>query len=149
MARISGMNFDVNLGDLLVHVEKATLDITDNSAVAQTGGVPDGHVDGDVSGGGELELDSANFGLLMEAAKRAGSFRAMEPFDAVFYAKAGDDELRVEAFGLKLKVSSLLDIDPKGGSKSVHKVPYDVTSPDFIRINGVPYLDASEIEGLR
>ncbi|BBT15113.1 phage tail protein [Pseudomonas sp. 1D4] len=149
MARISGMNFDVNLGDLLVHVEKATLDITDNSAVAQTGGVPDGHVDGDVSGSGELELDSANFGLLIEAAKRAGSFRAMEPFDAVFYAKAGDDELRVEAFGLKLKVSSLLDIDPKGGSKSVHKVPYDVTSPDFIRINGVPYLDASEIEGLR
>jgi len=42
-----------------------------------------------------------------------------------------------------------LDIDPKGGQKAVHKVPFDVTSPDFIRINGVPYLDASEIEGLR
>ncbi|RWX97343.1 DUF2597 domain-containing protein, partial [Pseudomonas aeruginosa] len=25
----------------------------------------------------------------------------------------------------------------------------DVTSPDFIRINGVPYLDASETEDLR
>ncbi len=148
MARISGMNFDVNLGDLQVHIEKATLDITDNSAVAQTGGVPDGHVDGDVSGSGEFELDSANFALLIEAAKRAGSFRKLDPFDVVFFAKAGDDELRVEAFGCKLKVSSLLDIDPKGGSKSVHKVPYDVTSPDFIRINGVPYLDASEIEGL-
>lgn len=149
MARISGMNFDVNLGDLLVHIEKATLDITDNSAVAQTGGVPDGHVDGDVSASGEFELDSANFGLLIEAAKRAGSFRKLEPFDTVFFAKAGDDELRVEAFGCKLKVSSLLDIDPKGGAKTIHKVPYDVTSPDFIRINGVPYLDASEIEGLR
>ena len=55
----------------------------------------------------------------------------------------------MEAFGCKLKVSSLLDIDPKGGSKTTHKVPFDVTSPDFIRINGVPYLDASEIEGLR
>ena len=87
--------------------------------------------------------------LLIEAARRAGSFRKLEPFDTVFFAKAGEDELRVEAFGCKLKVSSLLDIDPKGGSKSTHKVPFDVTSPDFIRINGVPYLDASEIEGLR
>jgi hypothetical protein len=149
MARIGGMNFDVNVGDLQIHIEKTTLDISDNSAVTQTGGVPDGHVDGDVSASGEFELDSANFGLLIEAAKRAGSFRELEPFDVVFFAKAGDDELRVEAFACKLKVSSLLDIDPKGGSKTTHKVPYDVTSPDFIRINGVPYLAASEIEGLR
>ncbi|NVL26693.1 DUF2597 family protein, partial [Pseudomonas syringae pv. actinidiae] len=27
-------------------------------------------------------------------------------------------------------------------------VPFDVTSPDFIKINGVPYLAAAEIEGL-
>ncbi|MBW6123271.1 phage protein [Pseudomonas sp. 22490] len=149
MARIGGMNFDVNLGDIQVHIEKATLDITDNTAVAQTGGVPDGHVDGDVGASGEFELDSVNFSLLIEAARRAGSFRKLEPFDTVFFARAGDDELRVEAFGCKLKVSSLLDIDPKGGEKTKHKVPFDVTSPDFIRINGVPYLDASEIEGLR
>jgi len=149
MARISGKNFDVNIGDLLVHVETATLDITDNSAVAQDKGVPNGHVDGDVSASGELEVDTSNFNLLIEAARRAGSFRALEPFDSVFFAKAGDEELRVEAFGLKLKVSSLLNIDSKGGEKSKHKVPFDVTSPDFIRINGVPYLDAAEIEGLR
>ncbi len=149
MARISGKNFDVNIGDLLVHVETATLDITDNSAVAQDKGVPNGHVDGDVSASGELELDTSNFTLLIEAARRAGSFRALEPFDSVFFAKAGDEELRVEAFGLKLKVSSLLNIDSKGGEKTKHKVPFDVTSPDFIRINGVPYLDAAEIEGLR
>lgn len=149
MARISGMNFDVNLGDLQIHVEKATLDITDNSSAVQSKGVPDGHVDGDVSASGEFELDSANFALLIQSAKRAGSFRALEPFDTVFFAKAGEDELRVEAFGCKVKVAGLLDIDPKGGSKTTHKVPYDVTSPDFIRINGVPYLDASEIEGLR
>ncbi|EPB6911835.1 DUF2597 family protein [Pseudomonas aeruginosa] len=149
MARISGMNFDITLGDLQVHVEKATLDITDNSAVAQTRGVPDGFVDGDVTASGEYELDAANFALLIEAAKRAGSFRKLEPVDSLFYAKAGDSEVRVEAFGCKLKVSSLLDIDPKGGTKTTHKVPFDVTSPDFIRINGVPYLDASETEDLR
>lgn len=149
MARIGGKNFDVNLGDLLVHVETCTLDITDNTAVAQDKGVPNGHVDGDVSASGEMEFDTANFNLLIEAAKRAGSFRQLEPFDSVFFAKAGDEELRVEAFGCKLKVSSLLNIDPKGGEKSKHKVPFDVTSPDFIRINGVPYLAAAEIEGLR
>ena len=149
MSRISGMNFDINVGDLLIHVETATLDITDNSAAVQTGGVPDGWVDGDVSASGELELDTANFNLLIEAARKAGSFRRLEPFDSLFYAKTPTDEIRGEAFGCKPKISSLLNIDPKGGEKSKHKVPFDVTSPDFIHINGVPYLDAAEIEGLR
>lgn len=77
MSRISGMNFDINVGDMLIHVETATLDITDNSAAAQTGGVPDGWVDGDVSASGELELDTANFNLMIEAARKAGSFRRL------------------------------------------------------------------------
>lgn len=148
MSRIGGKNFDVNLGDLMVHVDSCTLDITDSTAVAQSRGVPNGHVDGDVSASGEMEFDTFNFNLLIEAARSVGSFRKLVPFDTVFFAKAGDEELRVEAFGCKLRVSSLLSIDPKGGEKSKHKVPFDVTSPDFIRINGVPYLDASEIEGL-
>ena len=148
MSRIGGKNFDINLGDLQIHVESCTLDITDNTAVAQTRGVPNGHVDGDVAASGEFEFDTSNFNLLIEAARSAGSFRKLEPFDVVFFAKAGDEELRVEAFGCKLRVSSLLSVDPKGGETSKHKVPFDVTSPDFIRINGVPYLDASEIEGL-
>ncbi|OSR82437.1 phage protein [Pseudomonas syringae] len=147
-AKIGGKNFDVNLGDLLVHVEAGNIDITDNSTVAQTKGVPNGHVDGDVAAAGELELDTTNFNLLIEQAKTAGSFRELEPFDIVFFAKAGEEELRIEAFGCKVRVSSLLSIDPKGGAKNTHKVPFDVTSPDFIKINGVPYLAAAEIEGL-
>jgi len=149
MARIGGMNFDVNMGDLLVHVESATLDITDNSAVAQTKGVPAGYVDGDVAASGELELDSQNFNLVVEAARQAGSFRKLSTFDLVFFAKTPDEEMRVEAFACRFKISSLLSIDPKGGEKTKHKLPFDVTSPDFIRINGVPYLDAAETEGLR
>ncbi|WP_455825038.1 phage protein [Pseudomonas graminis] len=149
MSRIGGKNFDITLGDLQIHVESCTLDITDNTAVAQSRGVPNGHVDGDVSCSGEFEFDTSNFNLLIEAARTAGSFRQLEPFDSVFFAKAGDEELRIEAFGCKLKVSSLLSVDPKGGEKSKHKVPFDVTSPDFIRVNGVPYLAAAEIEGLR
>ena len=110
--------------------------------------MPDGHVDGEVSASGEMEFDTNNFNLLIEAARTAGSFRKLEPFDSVFFAKSGEEELRVEAFGCKLRISSLLSIDPKGGETTRHKVPFDVTSPDFIRINGVPYLDATEIEGL-
>ena len=147
-AKIGGKNFDVTLGDLQVHVESCTLDITDNTAVAQTRGVPNGHVDGDVAAAGEIELDTTNFNLVIEAAKTAGSFRELEPFDVVFYAKAGEEELRIEAFGCKLRLSSLLSIDPKGAEKNKHKIPYDVTSPDFVKINGVPYLAAAEIEGL-
>ncbi|MHC8310134.1 phage protein [Pseudomonas sp. GT1P32] len=149
MSRIGGKNFDINLGDLQIHVESCTLDVTDNTAVAQSRGVPNGHVDGDVSCSGEFEFDTSNFNLLIEAARTAGSFRQLEPFDSMFFAKAGDEELRIEAFGCKLKVSSLLSVDPKGGEKTKHKVPFDVTSPDFIRVNGVPYLAAAEIEGLR
>ena len=149
MSRIGGKNFDINLGDLQIHIESCTLDITDNTAVAQTRGVPNGHVDGDVAASGEFEFDTSNFNLLIEAAGKAGSFRQLEPFDVVFFAKAGDEELRIEAFGCKLKVSSLLSVDPKGGEKSKHKVPFDVTSPDFIRVNGVPYLASDETEGLR
>lgn len=147
-AKIGGKNFDITLGDLTVHVEACTLDITDNTAVAQTRGVPNGHVEGDVAAAGEMEFDTTNFNLLIEAAKTAGSFRALEPFDSVFFAKAGEEELRIEAFGCKLRLSNILTIDPKGSTKNTHKVPYDVTSPDFIKINGVPYLDAAEIEGL-
>ncbi len=148
MSRIGGKNFDIALGDLQVHVASCTLDITDNSAVAQTRGVPDGYVDGDVSASGEFEFDSMNFNLLVEAARTAGSFRQLPTFDSVFFGSAGDQELKVEAFGCRLKVSSLLSIDQKGGETTKHKVPFDVTSPDFIHINGVPYLGASEIEGL-
>ncbi len=149
MARIGGKNFDINLGDLLIHVESATLDITDNTAVAQDKGVPNGFVDGDVTASGELELDTQNLNLIIESARQAGSFRKLATFDTVFFAQTPDEELRVEAFGCKLKISSVLSIDPKGGEKTKHKLPFDVTSPDFVRINGVPYLDATETEGLR
>lgn len=149
MGRISGKSFDVHIGDMLVHVEKVSLSITDNSGVAKDKGIPNGTIDGDVEASGELELDATAFSLIMEAASRAGSFRGLEPFDCLFYAKpGGKEELKIEAFGCKLKIESLLDADSKGGEKHVSKVTFDVTSPDFVHINGVPYLQSSEIEGL-
>ena len=146
--RISGQSFDTTLMGTMVHIEKASLSITDNSAVAQTRGVPDGYVDGDVSAELEFELDTKNLKLLADAAKRAGSWRGMEPDDVLFYADTGSDQMKVEAFGVKLLVSDLLDVDPKGGSKSVHKVKGFVTSPDFVHLNGVPYLSKDDTRHL-
>ncbi|BCS89970.1 DUF2597 family protein [Pseudodesulfovibrio sediminis] len=149
MNRISGKSFDINIGDLLLHVEKATLSITDNSSVAKDRGIPNGRLLGDVEASGEIEVDATGLGIITEAAKSAGSFRELEPFDCLFYANSGsEEEMKVEAFGCAFKIESLLDIDQKGGEKHTTKLPFDVTSPDFIRINGVPYLASSETKDL-
>jgi len=67
----------------------------------------------------------------------------------LFYGKTADgEEDKVEAFGCKLKLSSILDVDSKGGEKLLRKVSFDVTSPNFVRIGGVPYLRKDETEGL-
>ena len=148
MSKISGMSFDFDLSGTQIHADKMTLDITDNTTVAKTKGVPNGFTNGDVEAAGELELDSTNYLLLIEQAKAAGSFRKLEPFDITSYAKAGDDELKVEAFGCKITISSLLDIDNNSSDKTVHKLPFVVTDPDFVKINGVPYLSSEETAGL-
>ena len=146
--RISGQSFDTNIDGELIHVEKISLDITDNTAAASTRGVPDGYTAGDVAAEGEIELSSKVFKQLTAKARAAGSWRGIEPSDFLFYAKAGSEEVKVEAFGCKLVLSNILDIDPKGGALTTHKVKYFVTSPKFININGVPYLEASATESL-
>ena len=50
---------------------------------------------------------------------------------------------------MKLTISDLLDVDPKGGSKGVHKIKGFVTSPDFVHINGMPYLSADDTRHLK
>ena len=146
--RISGKNMHFSLGDYKLKANKVTLSITDNSAVNKTNGVPDGYVDGDVEASGEMELTTQQFNQLGKAAKKAGSWRGLPAFDGLFYGKIDKDELKVEAFGCRLKISDLLDIDTNGGSALLHKLPFDVTSPDFVHINGVPYLREDETEDL-
>ncbi|ENQ8053183.1 DUF2597 family protein [Vibrio parahaemolyticus] len=146
--RISGKNMHFSLGDYKLKAQKVTLSITDNSAINKTSGVPDGYVDGDVEASGEMELTTQQFNLLGKAAKQAGSWRGMPDFDALFYGKIDKDELKIEAFGCRIKISDLLDADSNGGSALVHKLSFEVTSPDFVSINGVPYLRPDETEDL-
>lgn len=146
--RISGKDLDVMLGDLMVHVENITLNIEDSTTVAKTRGVPNGHIHGEVSASGEIEVDTTNFKTIVDAAKAAGSFRALVPFDLVMNAETNEEGINVEAFDCKLRISELMNAAAAGGEKLKYKLPYDVTSPDFVRINGVPYLEAGETENL-
>ncbi|UNC49539.1 phage protein [Enterobacter huaxiensis] len=146
--RISGMSFDFYMDGELVHAEKISLDITDNTAAAQTRGVPDGWVDGDVSAEGELELATKALIAIKARAQSAGSWRGIPELDFLFYAKAGNEETKVEAFGCKLLLNNLLDLDPKGGALSTRKIKFLVTSPKFINIDGIPYLEAEATENL-
>ena len=146
--RISGMSFDVFMDSDLVHVETCSLTITDNTAAATTHGVPDGYVDGDVSAEGEMELAAKAIAILKARAQQSGSWRGIPPLDLLFYAKAGDEEQKIEAFGCKLNLSDLLNIDPKGGAVATRKFKFVVTDPRFINIDGIPYLEAEATENL-
>ncbi|EAQ6131893.1 DUF2597 family protein [Salmonella enterica] len=146
--RISGMSFDVSFNGRNVHVKTATLDITDNTKAIQERGVPNGWVRGDVEASGEIELDTINFQLLGEAAREAGSWRDIEEADFLFFAQAAKTELKIEAFGCKLLISNLLNIDSKGGDSMSHKIKFMVTSPEFVKIDGMPILSAADVRDI-
>ncbi|HEO9045955.1 TPA: DUF2597 family protein [Enterobacter kobei] len=146
--RIGGMDFDITVGTTLIHVESVSLDVTDNSAVTQTRGVPDGWVNGDKSAEGEMELSESEFKKLNEEARLAGSWDDMDVFDILFYAETVSDYSKIEAFGCKLKVTSALSFDPKGGEKAKKKVAFMVTSPDFIHLDGVRIIGIDSLRGI-
>lgn len=138
--RYNGLSFDVDTGEMAFQAKKFSLEITDNSAVAKRRGRPDGYVIGDVEASGEIVVDRDALKVITAAAKSAGSFQALKPFDMMAFAKVADDELKVEAFGCRLKVSSLVDVDKSSADETEFTIPFDVTSPDFVKIDGVPYL---------
>lgn len=97
--RISGGSFDVNYDSVMIHVENATVTITDNSAAVQTRGVPNGHVKGSVSADVEIEVDSLNFKKFTAVARAAGSWRAIAAKDFLFYASAGTKKKKSRCSG--------------------------------------------------
>lgn len=145
---LSAQDFDIMIGPLLIHVENMSASISDNRQAVMTRGVPNGYVNGDVSCSGDIEIDTRNFNNLTEVARGAGSFRDIAPFDVIYNGKNVSDRHRVELFGCVITVSDLLSNDPKGGEKLKHKIAFTVSSPDFVRINGVPYLSAKDVRDL-
>ncbi|EKN5144493.1 TPA: phage protein [Yersinia enterocolitica] len=147
-SRVNGMAFDVFVGGLDIHVKSISLDISDESTVAKTRGIPDGKLRGPVSGEGEIEMTTRSFNQLGEVAAQAGSWRNLPAMDFVFYANTGSEEIKVEAFGCELVLSNLLSIDADSVDNTTHKLKYFVASPDFVRINGVRVLSEDDVRGL-
>ena len=147
-AKFSGQNFDVTIHGVLIHVKNASATITDDSAVAKTRGMPDGWTQGGCACETEYELDLNNFRKLQSAARSAGSWRAIEPDDCMFYANNGSDEDKIELYGVKLMITDLLSVDPESSDKTTRKIKGFVTSPLFVKINGIPYLSDDDTRNL-
>ncbi|MGB3223681.1 MAG: phage protein [Desulforhopalus sp.] len=148
MKRVSNSSFTFSLGDFKLICEKASISIEDGRKAVKDGGVPNGYVDGEVSASGEIELDAAALSILSEEAKRKGSWQEIEPVDLLFYAKGTKEEEKVEGFGCLLNLTDIAEYDPTSDKKATTKISFEVTSPDFVRINGVPYLAKDRTEAL-
>lgn len=137
--KLTGQSFDVRIMGQLVQFESFTLSIEDNSEVAMSRGKPDGYLRGDVSASGEVKINSHNLMLLSAAAKIAGSFQDLPAFDIHAHAVGDKEALVVTAYGCRLKVSELLNLEANSTERTTHTLPFQVTDPDFVDINGVPY----------
>lgn len=146
--RISGRSFDINLLGEFVHVESLTANITFASEVSKSGGIPDGYTDGEVSCEIEVELSAKYFKVVHAAAKAAGSYSDLPLDDLMCYANTGEEEQKVEFFGVKWLPEDILNIDPSSSDKSKRKLKGLVTSPFFVNIDGVPVLSKADTRHL-
>ncbi len=97
----------------------------------------------------EVEVDCQNFKKFTAVARAAGSWRSIPAKDFLFYANAGDDEEKIEVFGCVPTLSDIVNINPNEASKTAKKIKFMVTSPDFVAIDGVPYLSARDTRDLK
>lgn len=144
--RIGGKDVRLYVGGTQLFAEKFDLKIDDKRAVALTHGVPNGWVDGETTASGSITLDSSNFTMLMDSVG-GDSWKGVKPQDIKAFASAGGLTKDIDAFGCMLRIGDLWSTESKGGEKATHTIEFDVTSPDFVSIDGKPYLQASETEG--
>lgn len=144
--RISGKDLKLSIGFCQVFAEKFEIKIDDKRAVALTNGVPNGYVDGECTSSGSMTLDSENLTVLMDSFGGI-NWRDIGPQDITAFAAAGDLSKDIAAYGCLLRISELWSSESKGGEKQVHTIDFDVTSPDFVAIDGIPYLGMDETTG--
>ncbi len=137
--RFSGKDVIVSLSEtgILARVKEVSLTTEDNIAVVSSGGYPDGWVAGEVTGEGELQVQAEELAKFLAAAEVAGSWEAMAAMDLTLYASTLEGEWKVEAYGCKLKMPSV-SVDRGGGEALMHTIAFVITSPEFVRINGIP-----------
>jgi hypothetical protein len=145
---LGGKDFDTMIGDKLVHVIEASVKITDGRKPKVVRGVVVGYVDGPTSAEVTIKVDHENFLLIEGQAKAAGSWKGIEPFDVSFSAEVKAGSKNVEAFGVLPMLEDVLDFKAEGGEEDTTTIKGIVTSPDFIKINGIPYLTDDEVRDL-
>ena len=135
--RISGREIDARLsnGQRLLF-ESISLNTSSGIKAVKDQGYPAGWVYGEISGSGEIEISTEDMLVLNEQADLAGSWEELQEMDLTFFAKAGSLELNIEVFGVKVDFPGF-DFNGKGGDKLTHKIPFEITSEDFVKINGV------------
>jgi hypothetical protein len=146
--RLTGKDFTLMIGDYQVRVESMSASITDNRKVVKENGIPVDYTNGDVECSGEIELNIKNFKLISAAAKSAGSWRELKPFDIGINGKVSGEEQSIELDKCLLRISDLINIDPNSNDQMKVKLPFDVTGPDFVTIDGTTYLSAHDIRDL-
>lgn len=137
--RFNGRSFDITLKGRDIAVSKFTLDITDNTKYVKRKGLPGGWVKGVVEAKGTIELDIDECKKIIEAAKSAGDFQSLETFDIVAFAETSSGTHNVEIFGCKLKMTKILDVDTSSSDETIKSLEFEVTAPEFVTIDGVPY----------
>jgi hypothetical protein len=145
---LGGKDFDVMIGDKMIHVIEGNVKITDGRKVKYTRGVPTGFIDGPVEAEVTLKFDHENFLLLEAQAKAAKSWKGIKPFDVSFMAEVGAGSKNVEVFGVLPQLDEVLGFKAEGGEEDTTSMKGIVTSPDFVKINGIPYLTKEEVRDL-
>lgn len=145
---LGGKDFDIFIGDNMVHVIEASVKITDGRKAKKVRGITKGYIDGPVDAEVTLKLDHENFLIVQDVAKKAGSWKGIEPFDVSFLAEVAAGSKNVEAFGVLPQLEDILNIKAEGGEEDTTTIKGIVTSTDFVKINGIPYLTAEEVRDL-
>lgn len=136
--RFSGKDVDVTLpSGKLTLFDQVNVNVASGAAAVTSGGYPAGWVYGEVTGDGDIQLDTEELNKLMLEAETAGSWEEMEAMDITLFSRSGTDELRVELFGVKLDFPDF-PVDRKGGEKMTHTIKFLITGEDFVHVNGVP-----------
>jgi len=147
--RISGKDVRTYVGVAEVIAAKISIKIDDKREVAYSRGVANGYVDGECTADGSITLDSQQFSQLKDVLLAGvSSWKDIETQDIHLFAAAGDLSKDIKAFGCLLKISDLWDSEDSGGKKTEHVIPFQVTSPDFVHIDNVPYLSLKETRGI-
>lgn len=146
---ITGKNGRSFLGGIPFQFDKITSTISDGMEAEKTRGIPDGYVEGDVGCEGEVEMKYKYFKQYSLLAKKHGSYRAIPAMDISYIGATKSDAFPVKLYGCKFTLDSIVEAEANDGKKTgMVKLKYKVTSPDFVDINGVPYLDPLESLGV-